>query len=170
MTIRPAYKEDISVIRKLAQETWWPTYQSILSGEQISLMLEKMYSEEALTEQMGQGQQFALAESDGSALAFCSFSGTTGESIVKIHKLYVHPRAQGLGAGKQMINYMEERSRALGASLLELNVNRHNPALAFYKRIGFDIYQEVDIPYYQFFMNDYIMRRPIAGGPEEELH
>ena len=44
---------------------------------------------------------------------------------------------------------------------LELNVNRANPALGFYTKLGFEISETVDIPYYQFILNDYVMRKAI---------
>jgi hypothetical protein len=40
--------KDIPVIRNLAEETWWPTYSSIISVEQIRYMLDLIYGEKEL--------------------------------------------------------------------------------------------------------------------------
>jgi len=32
-------------------------------------------------------------------------------------------------------------------------------ALNFYKKVGFEIFKEEDIPYYQYWMNDFILRK-----------
>ena len=42
--------------------------------------------------------------------------------------------------------------------MLDLNVNRHNQAQEFYKKLGFKIIREEDVPVGQYFMNDYVMR------------
>jgi ribosomal protein S18 acetylase RimI-like enzyme len=46
-----------------------------------------------------------------------------------------------------------------GLTYLELNVNRQNTAIGFYKKLGFKIIAEEDIPIGNgFFMNDYVMQ------------
>ena len=45
---------------------------------------------------------------------------------------------------------------------LELNVNRNNPAIRFYVKLGFHIIDEVDIAIGSgFYMNDYIMLKDL---------
>lgn len=163
MTIRPATPADIPTIHQLAEAIWWPTYQPILSSEQISFMLEKMYSEEALADQMlAEGMNFLIVEQDSHPVGFAAYSLTDTENqVYKIHKLYVLPDQQGKGTGRMLINYMATVAAGSGGKILELNVNRGNPAFHFYKKIGFTVHQEVDIPYYQFVLNDYILRKPI---------
>ena len=162
MNIIPATHAHIPLIHTLAEAIWWPTYQPILSPEQISFMLEKMYSPGALQEQMDDGIQFLLVYTDAQqAIAFAGWS-VSGENpdILKIHKLYIMPEQQGKGIGKMLIRHIEKNAPRQ-CSILELNVNRANPAFHFYKKAGFEVYEEVDIPFYEFFMNDYIMRRAI---------
>jgi ribosomal protein S18 acetylase RimI-like enzyme len=49
-----------------------------------------------------------------------------------------------------------------GAKFLELNVNRNNKAVEFYKKLGFRIIAEEDIDIDNgYFMNDYIMRKKL---------
>ncbi|MDF3077978.1 MAG: family N-acetyltransferase [Sphingobacteriaceae bacterium] len=159
MLIRPATDQDIPVISRLANEIWWPTYGSFISHEQISFMLENMYSEEALRRQMKEeGISFLMAEREGEPVAFAGFSETEPE-VFKLHKLYILPSEQGKGTGKRLIEHVEDLARAQGGTILELNVNRANPAFGFYKKLGFRIYQTVDIPYHQFVLNDYVMRK-----------
>ncbi len=162
MTIRIAVLNDIPVIHKLAHEVWWPTYESILSAEQISFMLDKMYSEEALKLQFEEGNLFLVAERDGKAVAFASWALTCREEqVFKLHKIYISPSEQGRGTGRKLISFVENDARKKGGRILELNVNRNNPAFGFYKKSGFELFREDDIPYYHFFMNDYIMRKPL---------
>lgn len=163
MNIRPATATDIPIIHQLAETIWWATYRGILSEEQITFMLGKMYSEEALQLQMTEeGIDFLIAEREGQPVGFAGHSLTDAEKdVYKIHKLYVLPAKQGKGTGSSLINYISELARGRGGKILELNVNRGNPAFGFYKRLGFTVHQEVDIPYFQFVLNDYVMRKPL---------
>lgn len=126
-------------------------------------MLEKMYSEDALQLQMtAEGINFLIAEREGHPVGFAGYSLTDPQNrIFKIHKLYVLPSEQGKGTGSIFISYIAAVAREEEGQFLELNVNRGNPAFNFYKKLGFSIFQEVDIPYFEFVMNDYVMRKKL---------
>jgi GNAT superfamily N-acetyltransferase len=162
MIIRQATDSDIQAINELAEKIWWPSYRNIISDEQISFMLNDMYSSESLREQMNSGIEFLIVERDKLPLAFAGFSETdTKNQVFKLHKLYVLPTEQGQGTGRKLIEHVSSLAKAKGGKILELNVNRGNPAHHFYRKIGFDIYQTVDISYHHFILNDYIMRKDL---------
>ena len=60
-----------------------------------------------------------------------------------------------------LLDYLSNIALHRGLIRLELNVNRANPSLDFYKKYGFKISDKVDIPYYQFILKDYILRKDI---------
>jgi N-acetylglutamate synthase-like GNAT family acetyltransferase len=162
MPIRKATDRDIPLIMELAQKTWWPTYTNVIPDEQINFMLEDMYSEESLKKQMESGIEFIITERENIPTGFAAFSqNDTDKQVFKIHKLYVLPSEQGRGTGKELINYISASAKKLGGNTLELNVNRGNNAQNFYLKSGFSIFQTVDIPYHQFVLNDYVMRKTI---------
>ncbi|WP_407427629.1 GNAT family N-acetyltransferase [Arcticibacter sp.] len=162
LTIRPALPEDLPAVHQLAEEIWWPTYSGILKSEQIRFMLDNMYSIEALKEQQAIGTEFLLVERDTKKVAFAGYSCKEETDKLSIHKLYVHPSEQGKGTGKFIIHHIEQIARNLGTRVLELNVNRYNKALHFYKKVGFDIFKKEDIPYYQYWMNDFILQKHLS--------
>lgn len=159
LVIRPACSEDLPAIQTLAEEIWWPTYSIILEPEQIRFMLDNMYSLDVLAEQQARGVEFLIAEREGSKVAFAGYSPGEDRTLLSIHKLYVHPSEQGKGTGKALFQYIEQRTRESNMTVLELNVNRNNKALNFYKKMGFEIFKEEDIPYHQYWMNDFILRK-----------
>jgi GNAT superfamily N-acetyltransferase len=162
MIIRKATDSDIQAISELAEKIWWPSYRNIISDEQISFMLNDMYSSESLREQMNSGIEFLIVERDKLPLAFAGFSETdTKNQVFKLHKLYVLPTEQGRGTGRKLIEHVSSLAKAKGGKILELNVNRGNPAHHFYSKIGFDIYQTIDINYHHFVLNDYVMRKKL---------
>jgi diamine N-acetyltransferase len=162
MVIREATHSDIKTINTLAHEIWWPTYCDILSPDQISLMLEDMYAEKALEQQMNEGINFLITENEGKATGFAGYSLTDEDKMIfKLHKIYMLPSEQGKGTGKKLIEYISSLAAQKGGKILELNVNRFNPAYNFYKKIGFSVYKLVDIPYHQYLLNDYVMRKKL---------
>jgi len=162
MIIRKAAESDIPAISELAEKIWWPSYRDIISDEQISFMLNDMYSAKSLAEQIRSEIEFLIVERDKLPLAFAGYSLTDPENqVYKLHKLYVLPTEQGNGIGRNLIAQVSSLAKAKGGKILELNVNRGNPAHHFYSRIGFDIYQTLDINYHHFVLNDYVMRKKL---------
>lgn len=160
--IRQATATDIPVLMQLAGATWGPTYRSILSEEQLDYMFGVIYSWEALEEQMRQGQAFLLLENEGVPVGFASFSVKDEQAkLYKLNKIYLLPQEQGKGGGKVLLEAVEERVKKLGAKLLDLNVNRHNPAKGFYERCGYQVHLQEDIPIGPYWMNDFVMRKAL---------
>jgi GNAT superfamily N-acetyltransferase len=157
--IIPATLQNIKTIQAIAFATWPTTYGAIISAAQINYMLQLMYSEDALEQQMASGHQFYLAEINNTPIGFASISiETEAENTFKLNKLYVLPSSQNTGAGKalllQVLNYAREKN---GTQLI-LQVNKYNKAKAFYERYGFSILSEhiVELDH-GFIMDDYIM-------------
>lgn len=161
--LRKAREKDIEVIRTIANSTWYDTYSSIISLDQIEYMLAEMYSAATLLSQFQEGYTFLIAEENDTNVGFAGFSLTDPEKrIYKLHKLYVLPTAHGKGVGKLLMNEVVNIAKAGGGVSLELNVNRNNKAAAFYEKAGFKIKETVDISIGNgFFMNDYVMEKPI---------
>lgn len=159
--IKEATLEDIPILTKLAEEIWWPTYTEVISDEQIAFMLGEMYSAEALNYQMQNGHTFLLLSVNDIPKGFAAFS-KEDDRIYKLQKLYLHPDQQGKGTGKTLIGFVEQEVKILGAKQLILNVNRGNKAHLFYTKAGYQILEELDIPYHQFILNDYVMGKNIV--------
>jgi GNAT superfamily N-acetyltransferase len=160
--IREATIDDRSVIRSLAEQTWPEAYGNIISQEQIRYMLDMIYNNEALLEQMQKGHQFYLAELNAQPIGFASVSeeGTQG---CKLNKLYILPTIQKSGAGKALLQEVITYTHKKNHTRLFLQVNKQNPAKDFYTRMGFSIAEEVKLDIGNgFFMDDYIMELKIS--------
>lgn len=159
--IRPASFNDIPFIQDIAYKTWPVAYGEILTPEQLSYMLEQIYSTAALEQQMHDNQHFFLAIQNFVPVGFAAFS-PVDSFIFKLHKLYVLPGIQKMGAGKKLLLTVETTAKSMGATKLQLNVNRLNKALGFYTANGFKVIEEKDIPIGNgFYMNDYIMEKQL---------
>lgn len=165
LVIKYAGKTDLVVVQDLAYLIWPTAYTGIISTEQISYMLEQMYSLEVLELQFDQKQQFVILYESGQPVGFASFGAkqTEREFLYRLNKLYILPAKQGHGAGRFLLDFILQAVSGLGGSGLELNVNKQNPARNFYARNGFQVIREevLDIGN-GYVMDDYVMRHPIS--------
>lgn len=158
--IEPAEIKDIPVIQLLVEQIWRPTYQSIITPEQIDYMVDLMYNTTTLTKQFNEGHRFFLLYDNATPIGYASYSTSDSAGIYKLQKIYVHSGYQGQGVGKLFINHVIDAVKTAGATILELNVNKYNKARFFYEKQGFTIYEEKDIDIGNgYWMNDYIMRK-----------
>jgi ribosomal protein S18 acetylase RimI-like enzyme len=162
ITISAATINDIKLIQEIAHTTWPITYGEILSKEQLDYMLDLIYSDEALTNQYNKKEQlFYLISEDEVTLGFIGIEHNyKGESVTRIHKIYLLPETQGKGIGKNVIDEIEKFALKNNSRTLSLNVNRFNAALGFYKKIGFEVVDEVNIEIGNgYLMEDYVMEK-----------
>jgi ribosomal protein S18 acetylase RimI-like enzyme len=154
--------ESIAVINTLANAIWPSTYKNIISDEQISYMLEMIYSIESLNDQiLNKKHQFIIAYEDNIPVGYSSYSiKNDSKTTYRVHKLYVSVDHQGKGVGKLLLHTIITDIQPQAATALQLNVNRLNPSVDFYKKNGFYVLEEemLDIGN-GFFMDDYIMQK-----------
>lgn len=175
LTIRQASESDIEMIRDIAKIAFPETYEEILTKEQIDYMMDWMYSPESIRSQMIDGHIYYLAGIGDEAVGYVSIQKesdnaakkadkTVLEPLYHLHKIYVLPNYQGYGIGKALfMKAVEHIKHTCSTSCrMELNVNRNNKALGFYRRLGMTIARQGDFPIGNgYYMNDYILTLPI---------
>lgn len=169
LAIRSASIDDIPIIQSLSRSIWNKVYPSIISQEQIEFMLNMMYSNEALTRQLEIDKHtFVIIYLDETPVGFASFSpkALNENKRFKLHKLYVEPAYHGKGLGKQLLLYIANQILQQGGREIELNVNKRNPAIQFYKHFHFEVENEVVLDIGNgYVMDDYIMVLDLAKNP-----
>ncbi len=169
ITLYAATINDIELINTLAQDIFYTTYRSILSPEQLDYMFSMMYSLESLRDQIEvKGAQYFIARKDGEECGYISII-SHGEAEYHLDKIYILKPFQGLGLGRDMvefaINYLCSNHREGERLRLTLNVNRNNRAVGFYHAIGFTVAESGDFDIGGgYFMNDYIMELIVVNG------
>ena len=164
MQIVEATTDHIYNIQVLSNVIWPATFSNILSQEQISYMMDMMYSTSSLEKQMNElNHHYLLAEEDGEYLGYLSYElNYKGTPITKIHKIYVLPSVQGKGVGRLFIDAVSKLALKNNNTLLSLNVNRYNKAIDFYKPMGFDFFASENIDIGNgFLMEDYVMNKDL---------
>ena len=164
ITISEAAISDIKQIQNIVNITWPITYGEILSKEQLDYMLGLFYFDEALTEQYNKKVQlFYMIYEEETNIGFIGIEHNYNkEAITKIHKIYLLPETQGKGIGKKVIDEIGKLASENNSAALLLNVNRFNSALGFYKKIGFEVIDEVNIEIGNgYLMEDYVMEKKL---------
>jgi Acetyltransferases len=160
-SIKSSKSDQIHIIRDLASKIWKETYKEILSKEQLDYMFDMMYSEESLKRQIvDEGQLFFIAEADGVPVGYISIEPRE-EHVFVFQKVYTVSEMHGKGLGRFMIEKAIEYLKSIYHSPfnIELFVNRENPAVGFYKHLGFKEIATRDHHIGNgYYMNDYIMQ------------
>lgn len=166
-SIRKATIEDCPLINKLASKIWEPTYGSILSREQLDYMFDMMYAPENLLKQINElHHQFFIIYADGEPSGYLSIE-TVDRDLYEFQKIYSLPALHGTGIGRYIIEQGIEYLKSIhpGPFTVELNVNRQNPAVGFYKHMGFHEHATRDFHIGDgYYMNDYIMRMDVKNS------
>ncbi len=158
-TFTQATKKDIPLLHELGDRIFRQTYRTMLSQEQIEYMIDWMYSEKNLEKQMDNNNVFYIVECDGVP---CGYIGIENEADGRFHlqRLYLDENYRGRGIGREMMRKIFDHARAASPSgaRIELNVNRDNRTVEFYKKMGWRIIKSGDFEIGNgFLMTDHIM-------------
>lgn len=150
--IIPALPADHYTIQQIAHATWPDTFGDILSPEQITYMLDMMYSQEAIRQQVARGHVFLLLleaqpgeassvpgaqQTRYAPVGYASYEFNYLPHTCKLHKIYLLPDTQGKGYGRALMLRVANIARQAGQKTLRLDVNYQNKAVAFYEYLGF---------------------------------
>lgn len=163
MEIRLLQKHELSLTRNLAEKIWPSAYGTILSKEQLSYMLNWMYSIETLEKSFDKGNEFYCAFDNDLPLGFLELEFLNeNPNTVKLQKIYVLPSEQKNGLGTKLLQFGIIHSKNKGANKIILQVNRDNKAVDFYLKNNFSIISEEDFPIGNgYYMNDYVMEKTL---------
>ena len=160
ISIAQAEIKDIAAIRSTAFEIWPQVYAALLSPEQISYMMDMMYSCDVIRSELESGVKWFIVKSGNDIAGYASIYDTVFDGVpaVKLDKLYLKECFRSRGIGRQLLSHLVQESKKAGASRMILNVNKYNtPAQSAYKRWGFTLAKsEVNDIGNGFVMDDFV--------------
>lgn len=159
ITFTEATTADIPLLHTLGEKIFRQTYSHMLPEEQIQYMLRWMYSPENLENQMQNNNTYYIVYYGETP---CGYIGIErqGERLFHLQRLYLDETFRGKNIGRLMMQkiFDHAHTQSPGGATIELNVNRDNKTVEFYKKMGWQIVKSGDFPIGQgFYMNDYIM-------------
>lgn len=129
----------IDDIAALAREIWNEFYVPIIGRAQVDYMVAKFQSAAAMAAQIGDGYEYFMVQRDGVTIGYCAVIEKPDESALFISKFYLRASERGAGTGRACMEFIEQLARRRGLALLWLTVNKGNPSVNAYKRLGFTI-------------------------------
>jgi GNAT superfamily N-acetyltransferase len=160
ITYKKATTSDVKIIADLADKIWKKHYIDIISMDQIEYMLNKMYSEDCLAQQIKDGHEFTIVYIDNQPEGYISISSKDSKNYL-LHKFYINSDQQSKGIGTRLFNDILKQLKT--AETIELAVNRRNyRSINFYFKNGFTIKNVNDLDIGNgYSMDDFIMIKKI---------
>ncbi len=153
------FDDDIpETVSELAYTIWNEHYDGIISKEQIDYMLSTYHSYEAIQKEIEEGYRFIIISDNGKKAGYLSYHDE-GDALY-ISKAYLLKESRGKGLGRKMIDIASDYAKKHNIRRMYLRVNRNNPTVEIYKKLGFNIVSSdiADIGN-GFVMDDYIMEK-----------
>lgn len=149
-------------IAALAGEIWRAHYTPIVGSEQVEYMLATVESAANIRAQMNAGHAYYVLTEEGVLVGYLSVVSEPAHGRMKLNKFYLSAQARGAGLGRQALSFVEDLCRAQELTTLWLLVNKANPTVAIYERLGFSRTESLvtDIGS-GFVMDDYRMEKRV---------
>lgn len=153
---------DFQDLRKMGREIWVAHYSQIISMTQIEYMLNIMYGEGVIENEIyNLGIFYEKVIKDEQMVGYLSYGAEIDNDIdcLKLHKCYLLPLLHGYGYGQIMLSYVLQKAQEMNYKTMILNVNKNNKkGIKAYTKFGFKILRsEVKDIGNGFVMDDYIM-------------
>lgn len=148
---------DLAAVRNLAHRIWPASYTHFLNPEQIANMLARIYSLDALNDEVAAGHRFFLAQNNDEPVGYAS-AYREGD-VAWLKKLYLLPECRGTGAGAQLLTAAFTPFADAAEQRLLVNPDNH-AARAFYERQGFVHVDDTQVSMGDYRFTDCVYARP----------
>ena len=154
---------DVDAVASLAREIWDEFYVPIIGRAQVDYMVARFQSASAVAEQIEAGYEYFLVHQDDAPVGYLAFVAKADERALFVSKFYLLRRTRGAGTGRVCMEFIERFARQRGLGSLWLTVNKGNPSVNVYKRLGFRVAAELVMDIGSgFVMDDYRMEKPLG--------
>ena len=156
---------EIETVARLAQEIWHEYYVPIIGLAQVQYMVPKFQSAAAIAAQIADGLEYFLIGLEGAAAGYFAIQRQPEKQSLFLSKLYVRKDMRGRGLARQALRHIDAVCRGASLTTIWLTVNKHNPAVGTYERLGFETVAAVvaDIGG-GFVMDDYRMEKKVPAA------
>jgi GNAT superfamily N-acetyltransferase len=153
--------ESINLVAGLAASIWHEYYTPIIGSAQVTYMVEKFQSPDAIAQQIHEGYHYGLLWLDHDAIGY--FAAQVKQEQLFVSKIYLTSAHRGRGLGAQALRMINEVAKQRNCTSLGLTVNKHNHiAIQFYLRMGFVIKEALIMDIGEgYVMDDYRMEKTL---------
>lgn len=136
--VRTASAQDLAKVSALLAETWHATYDALYGAAKVSEITARWHSVPALKARLERKDSEFVVADNGKELAGMGYVAMSKErpKAAFLHQLYVLPRFQRQGIGRDMFAELESCFPDANAMVLEVDP-RNEAAVGFYHAHGF---------------------------------
>jgi GNAT superfamily N-acetyltransferase len=152
----------VETVAALARDIWYEYYVALIGRAQVDYMVAKFQSVAAMSRQIEAGYEYFLVQRDGQDVGYIGFQDQ-GPAGLFLSKFYLQRAVRGSGTGRLAMAFLERLARQRGLKLIWLTVNKGNPAVNAYERLGFRIAADLVMDIGGgFVMDDFRMEKPLS--------
>lgn len=156
-------EEQLAAVAALARQIWYEYYVPLIGRAQVDYMVAKFQNVPAMAQQIGEGYEYFLVHREAQPIGYCAVQ--VQEQTLFLSKLYLHSKSRGAGTGRVCMEFIERLARQRGLGLLWLTVNKGNPAVKAYQRLGFRIAADIVMDIGGgFVMDDFRMEKQLSAS------
>jgi len=153
----------VAEIARVARDVWNEHYVPLIGQAQVDYMVAKFQSADAIQSQIDAGCEYFEIHQGDDFVGYAAIRHDAADARLFISKLYVLAAYRKCGAGRQTLAAIERLARDRGVTRLWLTVNKGNPSVRAYERLGFEIVEAIVVDIGGgFVMDDYKMERAVA--------
>jgi O-acetyl-ADP-ribose deacetylase (regulator of RNase III) len=154
---------DIHTVAKLADEIWNEHYVPIIGQDQVSFMVDKFQSFEAISAQIKEDDyEYYIINHAFEPSGYIGIKALADELFLS--KFYIIKGKRGKGLGKKGMEFIINRAKELGINTISLTVNKENVnSIKAYEKMGFKNLGPIITDIGEgFVMDDYVMKHFIS--------
>lgn len=151
---------DIASVASLAHDIWYEYYVPLIGRAQVDYMVARFQSASAIAQQIADSYEYFMVQCESRTLGYFAVEPRPAEGALFISKFYVVREVRGSGTGRACMEFIERLAWERRLGRLWLTVNKGNPAVNAYQRLGFRISEELVIDIGGgFVMDDFRMEK-----------
>jgi ribosomal protein S18 acetylase RimI-like enzyme len=172
VTIRYATAEDAELIADLSRQTFYDTFASQNTKEDMDKFMNEQFTKEALMKEVGtEGNIFLIAFINNEAAGYVRMregeirSEFMNKPAIEIARIYAANKMIGKGIGSALMQKCIDIAKENNKEIIWLGVFKKNqPAIDFYTKWGFEIFAEHSFLLGNDLQMDWLMRKPPKSG------
>lgn len=144
IVIRAWQRADLASLRRITWQAWISTYTGFIPESDLKSYFDIHYTKEAFLSMFADPfTRGFVAETDDQIIGYARLLFNRDENRLYVPSLYFLPDFQGQGTGRQVLRAAEEYAAEKGLDELWIGVMvKNNPALVFYRKVGFQFVRE----------------------------
>lgn len=169
INVRLATKHDAELIADMSRQTFYDTFASQNTKEDIDKFMNEQFTRKALIEEVGaKNNIFLLAYDEGKPVGYARIRENNNppslgsSNAMEIARIYAATNAIGKGIGKMLMQKCIEIAKARNRELVWLGVwEKNQRAIDFYTKWGFEKFADHDFVLGNDVQKDWLMKKKL---------